>query len=282
MSSYHRPPSVAEALRLKRELPGSSFIAGGTDLLGQMKDRVRQPTALISIRHLSELTRIETDGGARLGAATPLSDLADDSALMTGWPILGEALRDFASVQIRGSATIGGNLCNGSPAADAAPALIVLGARVRIAGLDGERLLPVEQLFEAPGRTRVREEELLVSIELDPPLPSGHGVFLKKMRTAMDVSLASIASLALLRDGRLEEIRLAAGSVAPVPMRLHETEKVLRDRPLTPERIAEARRVARDEVRPITDIRAGADYRRHIVGVFVQRALEATLEKGDR
>ncbi|MAE71060.1 MAG: carbon monoxide dehydrogenase [Gemmatimonadetes bacterium] len=282
MSSYHRPPSVAEALRLKRELPGSSFIAGGTDLLVQMKDRVRQPTALISIRHLSELTRIETDGGARLGAATPLSDLADDSALMTGWPILGEALRDFASVQIRGSATIGGNLCNGSPAADAAPALIVLGARVRIAGLDGERLLPVEQLFEAPGRTRVREEELLVSIELDPPLPSGHGVFLKKMRTAMDVSLASIASLALLRDGRLEEIRLAAGSVAPVPMRLHETEKVLRDRPLTPERIAEARRVARDEVRPITDIRAGADYRRHIVGVFVQRALEATLEKGDR
>ncbi len=282
MSAYYRPPSVAEALRLKRELPDSSFIAGGTDLLVQMKERIRRPTALISIRHLSELRRIEIDGGARLGAAVPLGDLAADSALMAGWPILGEALRDFASMQIRGSATVGGNLCNGSPAADTAPALLVLGARARIVEIEGERVLPLEQLFEAPGRTRVGEEGLLISIELDPPLPSAHGVFLKKMRTAMDVSLASVASLALLRNGRLEEIRLAAGSVAQVPMRLPETEGVLRERRLTPARIAEARRVARNEVQPITDIRAGADYRRHIVGVFVQRALEATLEEGNR
>ncbi|MBW2453558.1 MAG: xanthine dehydrogenase family protein subunit M [Deltaproteobacteria bacterium] len=277
--SYYRPTSLSEALRLKEEVPGARFIAGGTDLLVQLRDGGPQPAALISLRHIPELSVTTVDGTARLGATTPLSDLVDNAALMAGWPLLGEALRDFGSVQIRNSATVGGNLCNGSPAADMAPVLMVLRAQVRLCDPGGERTLPLEEFFEGPGRTRAGRNTLLTAVELAAPTPGQRGTYLKKMRTAMDVALASVAALAVLEEGRLSEVRLAAGSVAPVPLRLSRTEAVLRGQQPTPERIAEARRVASQEVCPITDLRAGADYRRHIVGVFVQRALQAVLQE---
>ncbi len=274
---YHRPGTVDEALGLAGSLPGSRFIAGGTDLLVRLKGGAARPSALISLRGIDELKVTDIGETARLGAAAPVADLLDNEALMAGWPVLGDALGEMASAQIRSSATLGGNLCNASPCADSAPALLVLGARVGLRGKDGERVIPLEDFFEAAGITQLGAGELLTHVEVDRPPAGLQGIFFKKKRVAMDIATASLAAAAVIRDGVCVDVRLAAGSVAPTPMRLPATEAALRGHAPTAERIAAARRIAEEEVSPITDLRAGAGYRRRIVGVYVQRAMNALV-----
>lgn len=274
---YHRPGTVDEALGLAGSLPGSRFVAGGTDLLVRLKGGAPRPSALISLRGVAELTATDIGDVARLGAATPVAELLECDALMEGWPVLGDALGEMASAQIRSSATLGGNLCNASPCADSAPALLVLGARVGLRGKDGERVIPLEDFFEAAGITQLGAGELLTHVEVDRPAPGLQSIFFKKKRVAMDIATASVAATLLMQDGLCADVRLAAGSVAPTPMRLPATEQVLRGQAPTAERIAMARRVAEQEVSPITDLRAGAEYRRRIVGVYVERAMKALV-----
>lgn len=274
---YHQPGTVTEALGLARSLPGARFIAGGTDLLVRLKGGAARPSALISLRGIAELTAVDIGDVAKLGAATPVAELLDNEALMEGWPVLGDALLEIASEQIRSSATLGGNLCNASPGADSAPALLVLEARVGLRSPDGARVIPLVEFFEAPGITQLGAGELLTHIVVEP-MPDGmEAIFFKKKRVAMDIATASVAAALVLTGGVCADVRLAAGSVAPTPMRLPQAEAVLRGHAPTEERIAEARRVASNEVRPITDLRGGADYRRRIVGVYVERAMKALV-----
>ncbi len=276
---YFRPDSVEEAIHLKTTHPGARFIVGGTDVLVRLQDHPDLLEALVSLRGIDRLQRLEVGDNALIGAAVPIADLLEHEAFCRRWPLLAQAFVEVGSVQIRNSATVGGNLCNGSPAADTAPALLVLGAQLHLQGPKGCRVVPIESFFEGPGETACADDEILVAIELPPPPQGARGVFMKKKRVWMDVAIVNLAASLVKEGDRYTKVRLAAGSVAPTPIRLRETEAALEGQEHTPERIAAAKKIAEAEVSPITDIRGGADYRRTITGVFVARALEELMRR---
>ena len=274
---YHRPASLPDALALARSVPGAAFVAGGTDVIVKVRAGVLAPTALISLRNLAELRGVTLGAdGARIGAATPLSELIAHPGLREGWPLLADALRTMGGAQIRNAATLGGNLCNGSSCADSPPALIALGARLRIAGPWGVREVPVEDFHTSPGATVCARDEVVTDVLLDPPTPGARGAFLRKQRVAMDLAQVSVAVWLALEGPRVLQARVVAGAVGPTPIRLAPVEALLLDEP-TRQSVAAAASLAAELVRPITDIRATASYRRHITGVLVRRAVETCL-----
>jgi CO/xanthine dehydrogenase FAD-binding subunit len=277
--SYHRPKTLEQAWQLAQQQPGARFIAGGTDLLVKLREgRQPPPPALISLRNIDELRRIEVGEVVRLGALVTIGELVDDEALGAAYPVLSQAARRVGSVQIRNAATVGGNICNASPCADTAPPLLVAEARVELASPTGRREVPLEDFFVAPGQTRIADDEIVTALCFDRPAPGTRAVFYKKGRVAMDLSLVSVAVLLQLDGARCTRARVAAGSVAPRPVRLHRTEATVEGGPIDAERLRAARAVAAAEVEPITDLRTTADYRRHLVGVLVERAVTALCQ----
>ncbi len=278
---YHRPRSLAEALRLRAELPEARVIAGGTDLLVRLRDGRRPaPPALISVRRISELQGIELGAETRLGAAVTIGELLSHAALKERFPLLAKAGKALGSVQIRNAATLGGNLCNASPCADLALPLLVYGARARLVSTRGSRELPVDDFLVGPGETRLASDEVLADFLLPEPAPGVRSAFLKQTRVAMDIALASVAVAFVVAEGRPRDVRIAAGSVAPRPLRLRETEREVEQAGLGPEALLRIAERARAEVRPISDLRASANYRRELSGVLVTRALaQASQEK---
>jgi carbon-monoxide dehydrogenase medium subunit len=275
---YHRPTTIAEAHRLANSIEGARFIAGGTDLLVKLKTgKVRVP-AVISLRNIEELEGIAMgDSETRIGAMTPVGRLLDDPELEQRHPALVQAARELGSVQVRNSATLGGNLCNASPCADTAPPLLVCDARVCLSGPQGSRVVPLSEFFQGPKQTILARHELMTEIVVPRIGANTRQRFQKRKRVAMDLSIVSLAMSLQLEGDRCSEVRLAAGSAAPTPIRLTDTEAVLRARTLTPDLIAEARACAADEVRPISDLRGSAEYRRRVVGAYLQRGLEGLL-----
>ena len=276
---YSKPTSLEEALRLKQSTTGSRFIAGGTDLMVQIKNGTARPPALISLRSIRELAGIDVNGVARVGSMVPLTDLIEHPVIRERYPVLVEAVRRMGSVQVRNVATLGGNLCNASPAADGALPLLVLDAKLRLLGEQGCRDVPVAEYFVGPGETVQGRDEILTAILLEPPSPEARTIFLRKDRVHVDLALVSVAVLLVMEaDGETCRMaRVAAGAVAPTPLRLREVESLLEGQELTPELLVRAQEVAREGIAPVTDIRAGAEYRRHITGVFVKRAVEILL-----
>lgn len=276
---YHRPASLVEAFRLADANPGARFVAGGTDLMVRIRRRTLHPQVLISLRGVPELRGIQLgDEGVRIGATTSITDLLEHRALGEACPVLIQAAALIASPSIRNAATLGGNLCKASPSADLAPPLMVLGASVRLQGARGTRQIPLESFFAGPGQTCMRPGELLSDVLIPRPLPGGRGAFFKKGRVRRDRSVVSLA-MQLQLDGRIARaVRLAAGSVAPVPLRLRATEALLEGKPLSDELIGAAARTARTEAEPVSDVRASAEYRRQIVGVYMMRGLRRLLE----
>lgn len=305
---YLRPRSVEEAQEWKARTEGARYLAGGTDLLVRMKEGKERPAALVSLRRVPGLSgvshhagwgreegfapRLERvtgftpvtrdDGVVRIGSATPIADCLADPALGARFPVLAQAMATVGSVQIRNTATVGGNLCGASPCADTAPPLLVLGARlaVRSAGSGREEEVPLEEFFLGPRQTRLGPHDLVTAVVLDPPSPEARAVFFKKTRVQMDLALASVAVLLELDGTTCRRARVAAGSVAPTPRRLEAVERVLTGQVLSREVVLRAEQVARESVAPICDVRAGDDYRRHLTGVFVRRAVEALLAGG--
>lgn len=279
---YHRPRSVSEAQQLKATLPGARFIAGGTDMMVRIKNRVERPTALISLRNIAELGGIEQRGESlRIGAATTMSQLLEHSTLTQRYPVLAQAVRRLGSVQIRSAATIGGNLCNASPCADTATPLLVLEARMEVAGRDESREGPISEWFTGPGESCLGADELLRAVVLAPPVAGARSIFFKKGRVRMDLALVNLAAqLVIDPQGRCTDVRLAAGAVAPLPLRLGRVESILEGQRMTTDLVAQARQLASESVEPISDVRASADYRRHLVGVYVERAL-LRLQEGE-
>jgi len=276
--AYHRPDSISTALDLKRSLPASRYLAGGTDLLVQMKNGTSEADALISLRGIADLKGISTrDGTTRIGALTPLADILRHERIVRDYSVLAQAIGHMASPQIRNAASLGGNLCNASPCANTPPALIVLGARALIEGPDGRREVPIEDFFIGPRLSCMRPDEILAAILLDPPRPGAAGVFLKMGRMHVDISLVNIAVLVEREDERLTRVRAATGAVAPVPLRLHAVEELLEGQVASPELLLRAQELVMGEIKPISDVRASADYRRRITGVLLRRALERLL-----
>lgn len=278
--AYHRPKTLDETFTLLARTPDARLVAGGTDLMVRIREGTVRPPALVSLRRVAELAGIDMGPPIRIGALTTVGDLLRHEPLQQVTPALCDGARRIGGAQIRNAATVGGNLCNGSPCADLAPPLLVYGAGVEIAHRDGVRQCDLEEVFVAPGETTVGPGEVLTAVTLSPPASGARAVFLKHGRVRMDIAVTSVAVLVERQDGGCARVRVAAGSVGPRPTRLHEVEAELAGRELTDEVIARARAAAEGEVQPITDVRATADYRRHLSGALVARALRG-LRDGD-
>ncbi len=274
---HHTPTTLTEAISLLAQANGSAqVIAGGTDLVLQMRNGLKAPQTVINIKRLPELKGIEYDEatGLRLGALTTLRQIHRSPLIQTHYSILSHAASQMASEQIRAFATVGGNLCNGSPSADQATPLLALDASVHLVGPQGMRALPLHEFFLGPGQTALRPGELLQWISV-PPL-ADQAIFLKHIpRAFMDISVVCVALRLAMAEDLCQEARIVLGAVAPTPLRARQTEALLTGQALTPERIQAAAGAAAVESRPIDDAKGSAWYRRHMVGVLVCRGLSA-------
>ena len=274
---YFQPQSLEEALELKKKIPGSRFIAGGTDLMVQIRGGELKPSALISLRSIPDLSSIEINGNIRIGAMTTVTDLVSNPDLEGQAKLLVDAARRLGSPQIRNVATVGGNLCNCSPCADLALSLLVLEAKARLRSVSGIHDVPLQKFFEGPGKSCLSPDQILTDIFIEPVSSNTKSVFLKKGRVKMDLAVTSVALLLEMEGERCRKARVAAGSVAPVPLRLQKVEVLLEGQALSPELADQAQRIASESVAPISDVRSSEEYRRQIVGVYVKRGIAQIL-----
>ncbi len=278
---YLAPRTVKEAIELLSKYgEEAKVLAGGTDLLVRMKQGVLRPKYLISINRIKELSYIEDRGDhVAIGAATKLRALERSDLIKELFPALHEAVESMAGVQIRNMGTIGGNLCNASPAADTAPPLLVFEAEVVIAGPNGRRVVPITQFFTGPGKTVMARNELLVEVRVPKPVKPTGSAFIKIARVAMDLAKVNIAVALRMNGNVVEDVKVALGSVAPTPMRAYRTEEFLKGKELTEDVMWEAAKIVRTEVKPITDIRSTAEYRREVSGVILVDALKKAIDR---
>jgi CO/xanthine dehydrogenase FAD-binding subunit len=272
---YEAPESVAQAVRLIEADPRATVIAGGTDLLVQFRAGQRQPTAFIDIKRIPELVDLALDeDGLRLGAATCAAVISEQPEVKRLWPGLVEAVRLIGSTQIQGRGTVGGNLCNASPAADTTCALIVNRARCVVAGPAGERTVAVEQFCTGPGKTILQCGEFLVAIRIPRPAPRTSDAYLRLVpRSEMDIAVAGAGvSVTLDGDGVCTAARVAIGAVAPTALLVPDAARALVGTRVDDAALAQAGKAASAAARPIDDKRGTAAYRRAVVGVLTRRA----------
>lgn len=273
---YLEPTSVSEAIALL-EMHGDNarIMAGGTDLLVQMKMERRNPAFVISLAKIPNLGGITTVAGLHIGATATIRSVYKSPVVQEKYTALAEACNWFSTVQIMYMGTVGGNICNASPAADTAPPLICFEAQVTLASQSGERTLSLEDFFLGPGKTLLRANELLTMIHL-PALQDHTGsAFLKVSRVVADISKTCVA-VKIVRDPNgdlVRDCRIALGSVAPVPFRARAAEAALIGHPFGEELAERAAQIASKEITPITDVRSTQEYRREVSEVIVRDAL---------
>ncbi len=282
VTKYMKPESLADALAMKESHPDAHYIAGGTDLLVQIRSGQQAPQVLISIRDIDILKGISVGRRTMIGSMTTINEILGHKRLGDVYPVLIDACSPFASMQIRNVATVGGNICNASPGADLAPALLVLGSVVCVTGSGGDREIPIEDFFLGPGETCLSGEEIVTAITIEPPSPESRAACMRKSRVRMDLALVSVAVMLEMKGDVCERARVAAGAVAPVPARLRSVEDALEGSVMTEALLKKARGLAERGVSPITDVRTDKEYRCHMTGVLFQRAAESILGWGDR
>ncbi|PYR34388.1 MAG: oxidoreductase [Acidobacteria bacterium] len=279
---YEAPQSVAQAVGLMAADPGASIIAGGTDLLVQFRGGVKRPSAFIDVKRIPELTSITLDAsGLRLGAATPAAEICEHAEIRRLWPGLVEAVHLIGSTQIQGRGTVGGNLCNASPAADTTCALIVSRAHCVIAGTRGERTVAVEDFCTGPGKTLLQPGELLVALRLPRPGPRTADAYLRLIpRTEMDIAVAGAGvSLTLDARGTCTDARVAIGAVSPTALLVPAAAEALIGTSVDRAAVARAAEAASAAARPIDDKRGTIAYRRKVVGVLTSRAVTIAVDR---
>ena len=278
---YYSPKTIEEATRILADCGDAArVLAGGTDLLIRMKRKQWLPRAVMNLKRVLGLRDISLNGELRLGALVTLNELIYSPIICEHFPVLAYTASKMAGVQVRNLATVGGNLCNASPAADTAPPLIALNARAVIVSTRGERVVSLDEFFVGVGKSVLAPDEILREI-LVPRDQAVRSSFIKlEHREAMDISIASVA-VSLKIENRQSKIancqdaRIVLGAVAPTPVRAKRAEEILRGNELTAERIAEAARVAASEAQPIDDVRGSAWYRREMIEVLTRRQLLA-------
>ena len=277
---YFAPVTVRETAEVLQAHPQAKVLAGGTDLLVQMKERARTPDTLVDVRRIpgaNEL-RFDRETGLTIGAAVTMRQVELMPAAQMDYTGLAEGARVVGSFQIRNLATIVGNICNAAPSADAAPGLIVHGASVEIAGPDGQRSMLVENFMTGPGRTTLKPGEFVIAIQAPVPSPRTGSAYARHTpRGAMDIAMVGVGAAVTLtpRTHVCQDAHIVLGAVAPTPLRARAAERVLRGQRLTDEVIAEAADVAAAEARPISDVRGSAEFRREMVRVLTGRMVAA-------
>ena len=285
---YYEPETVADAVALLAQHGGRArVLAGGTDLLVQMKIERMAPEAVISLNCIPGLDRIEVRGRGgvtppllHIGARATILTIERESLVRTTYEALAEACANFSSTQVQTMGTIGGNLGNASPAADSAPSLLVFDALLVLVGPQGGRRLPLDEFFVGPGRSALRPGEIITGVELPQPRPGTGSAFAKVSRVTNDIAKANCA-VVLVRDAgdRILDCRLAFGSVAPTPMRSHRAEGLLIGQVWSEALVDAAAEAAAAEVTPIDDVRSTAAYRREAVRVMVGDGLRRAWQR---
>ena len=280
------PRSIEDCLKLLAERgPEAKLVAGGTDLLPQMKNGLIKPAAVIDLSGVADLRvlRREDGAGLRVGASVAAREIELDPYTRSAYPALAESGALVGSVQIRNLATVGGNLCNAAPSADMAPPLMALEAEAVVAGPRGRRRVPMADFFTGVRRTVLAPDELLVELIVPAPGPRSGGQYLRHTpRRELDIAVVGVASQVTLSDGVCRKARIALAAVAPTPIRATAAERALEGQPLTAQQIARAAQLAVEAARPISDQRGSADFRRHLVGVLTRRTLTTALERAGR
>lgn len=282
---YVTPGSVEEAISLLSHYGEKArFVSGGTDFLMQLKQGEAVPEYLIRLGEIRDLDFIKYDEmkGLRIGALTKIVDVANSSLIKSKFGILAQAAGMFGTPAIRNQATLGGNLCNAAPSADTAPPLLVLGAKAKTAGLEGEKLVPLEDFFVGPGQTILGPDHLLIEIQIPILTPHSGGAYLKqKRRQGADLAVVGVAALAVMEGEILKDAKIALGAVAPTPIRAKKAEAILTGKKVNQTLLEKCGQAASDEAKPIDDIRGSADYRRELVAVLAKRAMTQAIQQAE-
>ena len=280
---YEAPATVDEAVKLLAEAGGKAKpLAGGTDLIVQMRSRVVSPELIVDLKHIPDLLAVkEEDGGFRVGAAVPGAVLAENEALVAMWPGVVEAFELIGSTQIQGRASLGGNLCNASPAADSTPAMIAASVTCEIAGPGGRREARVEDIVTAPGQTSLDNGEFIVSFFLPSRPPRTGDAYLRFIpRTEMDIAVVGVGVCVSLDDnGTCTDARVGLGAVAPRPLLVTQAADALVGTKLDDEAMASLAAAASAACNPIDDKRGTKTYRIKVAGVLARRAAGIASER---
>ncbi|MEW6529279.1 MAG: xanthine dehydrogenase family protein subunit M [Thermodesulfobacteriota bacterium] len=283
---YFAPKSLEAALSLLSEQKeGAHVLAGGTDIIVKMNHGRLKPKALIALEAIMGLKgiRFHAQGGLTIGATARLAEVAFHSDIVTHYPAVAHAAQVMANVGVRNMGTVAGNLCNAAPSADTAPPLIAMNAEVTLASLKGERRLPLDQFFEGPGLTAMEPGEIMTSISVPfPPSQSGGSYKRISARCGVDIAAVGVGVMVILDGKTCREARIVLGAVAPVPMRAAKAESLMQGQEWTQKLIHEVADQAAQEAKPISDVRASAEYRRKMVAVLTRRALEEAHERASK
>jgi carbon-monoxide dehydrogenase medium subunit len=295
--SYEVPTTVAEAVTLLQNHGGKARpLVGGTDLLIQLRAGVafghseefrgatppRRPEFIVDLKHIKELRQIKFDAnqGLRLGAAVSCIEIHESELMRKHYPGLTEAAHLIGSLQIQNRASVGGNLCNGSPAADSTPALIALGARAVVANAGSSREVAVEDFIVSPGRTVLKAGEILVEILIPAPKPHSSDSYLRFIpRNEMDIAVVGVGTSLTLEGEVVKAARIALGAVGPRPIFAGKAGESLIGKTLDDGAIEEAARIAIETATPIDDMRGTAEFRKHITGVLTRRTIKIAAER---
>ena len=277
---YFEPKSISEALSvLVKHGAEAKVIAGGTDVMVDIKFK-EEPGSLVNIKKLPGMSGIKENGGSlRIGVLATIRDLETNALVREKLPVLWEAAHQFASLQVRNTATIGGNICRASPSGETLAPLLVLEATGKCAFSDGEKSQPFTSFFQGPGKSVLGAKGLLTEIDVPYPAAGSKSVYLKHaVRGAMDIAMVGVAVLITPDPGKnnMQDVRIGLGAVAPTPIRAPKTEALLRGKPLTAALLKEAAALAASESSPISDQRSSGEYRRWIVEALTRRGLEQT------
>ncbi|MBA7523747.1 Carbon monoxide dehydrogenase medium chain [subsurface metagenome] len=259
---------------LKQEKSEACLVAGCSNVLPYIKDKIISKKLLLDISGIEELNYIKkNEGRLCIGAATTISDLINSKIIREECNILYQAAEQFADPTIRNSATVGGNLADASPAADMAPPLLVLDAVLEVESMEGKKEISLKDFFIGPRKTVLHDDEMISSIKIKDDTINKNGCFIKLgLRQAMAISLATIALILEVEKDKVADVRIAMGSIAPTPLRLIKVEGFLKNKKINDELIEEAVKKVREEVKPIGDVRASAEYRKYVSGILFKRA----------
>lgn len=279
---YLEPRTIDEAVSWLIEYQGMArVIAGGTDLVNQIRLKMIKPKYIVDLSYIPGLDYIQYDaqGWLSVGALATIRSVEMSAEVQAKHPVISQAAGLMGSMAIRNVGTIGGNLCHASPSAETAPCLIGLGAILKLAGPEGERTVALDKFFTGPGQTILRTGEVMVEIRV-PPMPShSRGIYLKHTtRGTANPAIVGVAAIVAMDGKRCMEIKLVLGAVAPTPIRVKKAEEILRGEKMDDALIEKAARAASDESSPVSDVRASADYRKDMVQVFTRYALRRCHE----
>lgn len=276
---FYEPTTLAEASRLFAEAH-AQLLAGGTDLVIGMKAYTETPESVISLQKIPGLTGIttEADNSISIGAMTKVREVELSGDIQQHHTALAEGASEIGSIQIRNLATIGGNIAHASPAADTVAGLLVADAQVHIASADGERTVPINELFTGPGQTVLTPGEIITHFRLPSPASGSH--YIKhKIREVMDLAFIGVAAAINMDNGTITDARIGLAAVAPTPIRATAAEVLLKGNALTPALLEQAGEAAAAGCSPISDLRCSAEHRREMVDVLTRRTLQYALER---